>query len=425
MSFRVSAELRVPGDKSISHRALMLAALSEGTSRIVGILDSADIQSTAGILRAWGVRIPELSEDFTVQGPGPRNLQPATRDLDCGNSGTSARLLAGIAAAQSFESRFIGDASLSRRPMRRIAKPLGEMGAMVTLADHGGLPMSVRGGNLTPIHYFSETSSAQVKSAILLAGATAGVPVSVIEPLQSRDHSERMLEARGAHVHTEAVREGHCIHLGRVERLHALDTEVPGDPSSAAFFAGLAALASSGQVVLRKVCVNPARVGAFKVLERMGVSLRMTDRHESGGEPLATVIVAPGSLHSTEIGRAEVPSLIDELPLLACVAARASGETVITGAAELRVKESDRIATVVSNLKAIGATAEELPDGLRVTGSDRPLKGRVVTHGDHRIAMAFGILAAVPGNRIEVDDRDCVGVSYPDFWAHLTSAVSV
>jgi 3-phosphoshikimate 1-carboxyvinyltransferase len=234
-----------------------------------------------------------------------------------------------------------------------------------------------------------------------------------------------MLEARGAHVHTEEIREGHCVHLGRLDRLHALDIEVPGDPSSAAFFAGLAALASSGEIALLKVCVNPARTGAFAVLDRMGAKISMTDRHESGGEPLATVTVAPGTLRATTIGGPEIPSLIDELPLLACVAARAEGETVITGAAELRVKESDRIATVVSNLRAVGARAEELPDGLRVFGSDQRLRGRVVTHGDHRIAMAFGVLGAIPGNEIDVDDRDCVGVSYPAFWDHLRAAVSV
>ena len=234
-----------------------------------------------------------------------------------------------------------------------------------------------------------------------------------------------MLEARGAHVHTEAVREGHCVHLGKTGRVHALDTAVPGDPSSAAFFAGLAALAGSGEIGLEGVCVNPARTGAFAVLERMGASIRITDRRESGGEPIATVVAGPNALRATTIGGAEIPSLIDELPLLACVAARAEGETVISGAAELRVKESDRIATVVSNLRAIGVIAEELPDGLRVTGSDRRLAGRVVTHGDHRIAMAFGILGALPGNDIAVDDRDCVAVSYPAFWSHLSAAVSL
>ena len=424
MKLQVSGEIRVPGDKSISHRALMLSALATGTSRITAILDSADIQSTAGILRALGVDVPALSRDFNLKGVGSRNLQPATRHLDCGNSGTSARLLAGIAAAQPFISTFVGDASLSRRPMRRVAKPLGEMGAKVELPPHGGLPMTIHGGNLKPIHFFSETSSAQVKSAVLLAGVAAGVPVSVTEPMRSRDHTERMLGARGAHVHVEEAQNGHCVHLGPLDHLHALDVQVPGDPSSAAFFAGLAAIAGTGVLVMPSVCVNPTRIGALAVLERMGTSIRMTDRADSGGEPVATIIASPGRLSATTIGGSEVPSLIDELPLLACIAARAEGETVISGAEELRVKESDRIAAVVSNLRAIGATAEELPDGLRVTGSDRPLSGRVVTQGDHRIAMAFGILGAIPGNSITIDDRDCVAVSYPAFWSDLQSAVS-
>ncbi|MEO5569075.1 MAG: 3-phosphoshikimate 1-carboxyvinyltransferase [Gemmatimonadaceae bacterium] len=427
MTLKVSGAVHVPGDKSISHRALMLAALGHGDSRITAILDSADIQSTAGILRALGVAIPELSRDFVVTGCGPRSLPRAQRgaQLDCGNSGTSARLFAGILAAQPFTTTFVGDASLSRRPMRRVARPLNEMGATVTLPEHGGLPMTIRGGDLKPIHYFSETSSAQVKSAVLLAGAVARVPVSVTEPMRSRDHTERMLEARGAHVHLEETREGHCVHLGRLDHIAPLDVRVPGDPSSAAFFAGLAALAQSGELAMPWVCVNPTRDGAIKVLRRMGVSIRLEDRSESGGETIATIIAAPGRLIGTTIGGAEIPTLIDELPLLACVAARAEGQTTITGAAELRVKESDRIAAVVGNLQAVGVEATELPDGLQVTGSDRPLFGRVTTHGDHRIAMAFGVLAAIPGNSITIDDPACVAVSYPRFWADLGSAVSL
>jgi 3-phosphoshikimate 1-carboxyvinyltransferase len=233
-----------------------------------------------------------------------------------------------------------------------------------------------------------------------------------------------MLFARGMHVHLEHVDGGYRVHLAPIAQLHACDAAVPGDPSSAAFFAGLAALAGGGEIVLPGVCINPTRVGALAVLARMGASVELRDHAEQGGEPLATVIVRPKRLTATNVGGAEVPSLIDELPLLACVAARAEGETNISGAAELRVKESDRIATVVANLRAVGADAHELPDGLSVVGSDRPLEGRVVTHGDHRIAMAFGILGAVPGNKIEIDDRDCVAVSYPAFWADLAAAIS-
>ena len=308
--------------------------------------------------------------------------------------------------------------------MRRVAAPLEQMGAKVTLPDHGGLPMTIAGGTLRSIAYRSETSSAQVKSAILLAACVAGVPVSVTEPQHSRDHTERMLFARGMHVHLEHVSGGHRVHIAPVDQLHPCDSAVPGDPSSAAFFAGLAAMAGRGEIIMPGVCINPTRGGAFAVLSRMAAVISFRDHAEQGGEPVATVIVKPGRLVGTAIGGDEIPTLIDELPLIACVAARAEGDTVITGAAELRVKESDRIATVVSNLRAIGVDAEELPDGLRVVGSDKPLSGRIVTRGDHRIAMAFGVLGAIPGNSIEVDDRDCVGVSYPSFWSDLGSVVS-
>lgn len=421
---RVQGSIRVPGDKSISHRALMLAAIGDGVSRIRGILQSADVQSTASVLRHLGAAIPTLSADFPVRGVGLRGLHAATAPVDCGNSGTTTRLLAGIAAAQPFRTTFVGDASLSRRPMRRVAKPLAEMGAQVNLPEHGGLPMSVQGGQLYTIEYFSETSSAQVKSCILLAACAAQIPVSIIEPLHSRDHTERMLFARGMHLHLQRVEKGNCIHFAPGHSMPAMDVDVPGDPSSAAFFAGLAGMAKAGRIELREVCVNPTRDGAFRVLARMGVDLTYDENAEKGGEPVATISVKPKKLVATTVGAAEVPALIDELPLIACVASRAEGETVITGAAELRVKESDRIATVVANLRAIGAQAYELPDGLRVIGTTTPLTGRVRTEGDHRIAMAFGVLGALPGNSIQIDDRACVGVSYPAFWTDLASAVT-
>ncbi|HEY6220100.1 MAG TPA: 3-phosphoshikimate 1-carboxyvinyltransferase [Gemmatimonadaceae bacterium] len=421
---RVQGTIRVPGDKSISHRALMLSAVATGTSRIRGILQSADVQSTAAVLRGLGAALPPLSGDFKIRGVGFDGLRASSLPLDCGNSGTTARLMAGVAAAQSFRSTFVGDSSLSRRPMRRIAKPLTEMGARVDLPQNGGLPMTVQGGALHAIEYFSETSSAQVKSGVLLAACIGRVGVSVIEPLASRDHTERMLSARGVQVQTMVIDRGHEIRLEPIQSLPGCDVDVPADPSSAAFFAGLGALARTGSIALREVCMNPTRSGAFAVLSRMGARIEISDRAERGGEPTATVTVRPGPLAATTIGGAEIPALIDELPLIACVAARASGETVITGAGELRVKESDRIAAIVSNLRAVGAQAEELPDGLRVIGGSAPLGGRVTTHGDHRIAMAFGILGAITGSPIQVDDRECVSVSYPGFWNDLASAVT-
>lgn len=414
---KVSGSLRVPGDKSISHRSLIFGALAEGTSRVTGILESADVHSTASVLRGLGVDVPPLSRDFVMRGVGLRGLRRPTSALDCGNSGTTTRLMAGVAAACPMEATFVGDASLSRRPMRRIARPLEAMGARVELPPHGGLPMTIHGGALHDADWQSEVASAQVKSAILLAALVAGVRARVVEPSRSRDHTERMLCARGAGVTID----GTAVSIEAGSTLKALDTAVPGDPSSAAFFAGLAALADSGSLRLSGVCVNETRVGFFRQLAQMGASVVEHDRQDEGGESIADIVVGPGSggLRATRVGEAEVPSMVDELPLLACLAARADGETVITGAHELRVKESDRIATVVANLRAIGAEAEELPDGMRIRGSKRPLLGCITTHGDHRLAMAFGILGAASGNHVEVDDPGCVAVSYPDFWKHL------
>jgi 3-phosphoshikimate 1-carboxyvinyltransferase len=289
------------------------------------------------------------------------------------------------------------------------------MGAHVELPPHNGLPMTIHGGRLHEVEWTSEAASAQIKSAVLLAALVGGVRARVTEPARSRDHTERMLTARGAHI---AIA-GTDVSIEPVEDLTPLDTAVPGDPSSAAFFAALAALADGGEVRLEHVCVNETRIGFLQHLRRMGVVLSFENRRLEGGEDVADIVVSPRWLRAAPVTQAEVPAMVDELPMLACLATRAEGETVITGASELRVKESDRIAAVVANLHAIGADVEELPDGMRIRGSDEPLFGRVVTHGDHRLAMAFGVLGAARGNSIEVDDRDCVAVSYPEFWSDL------
>ncbi len=418
---KVSGTIRVPGDKSISHRVLMLSALADGTSRVRGLLASADVYSTASVLRSLGVSLPRISSaEMVVTGVGRHGLHASAAGLDCGNSGTTARLMAGVLAASPFKSRVEGDASLSRRPMRRVAKPLEAMGARIAFDRDDGLPMTIHGGSLKGLSWVAESASAQVKSAILLAGFLADVPVEVHEGEATRDHTERMLRARGVDVRTE----GSTVSLLPAAGLAAVDTDVPGDPSSAAFFAALAGLAQGGSLTIHGVCTNPTRVGAFRVLARMGVRVSYADAVEAAGEPVASLVVAPDRLVATTIAPDEIPSLIDELPVLACVAARAAGETRVTGAMELRVKESDRVAAIVSNLRAVGAEAEELPDGFVVRGSDRPYRGRVKTYGDHRIAMAFGVLGALDGNFIEVDDRACAGVSYPSFWSDLARARS-
>ena len=415
-SLRVAGELTVPGDKSISHRSLICSALGEGTSQVRAILQSADVHSTAGVLRALGVHIPPLAESITITGVGLKGLRTPERDLDCGNSGTSTRLLAGVVAGAGVTGRFIGDASLSGRPMRRIAKPLGAMGATVDLPPHGGLPMTVHGAPLKEIDFVNETGSAQVKSCVMLAALCAGVEAKISESPRSRDHTERMLASQGAEVWVN----DEAVLLHPVQKLAPLDITVPGDPSSAAFFAALAALAPDGELLLRRVCVNETRVGFLAALREMGASIELQNRERLAGEWVADVHVAGGaSLAGVSIGHEAIPTLIDELPLVACLAAYAQGETRVTGAAELRVKESDRIAVVVNNLRNLGADADELPDGYVVRGTSPVLRGTVITHGDHRMAMAFGILAALPGNEIAIDDRDCVAVSYPGFWSDL------
>ena len=413
---RVTGELRVPGDKSISHRSLICAALAEGPSRVQSILSSADVHSTAGVLRALGVDIPDLSSDMQIVGGGARALRSPSVNLDCGNSGTSARLLAGVVAGAQLTATFVGDSSLSRRPMRRVQRPLEAMGANVAPTAHGGLPMVVTGAPLHDVAWNNENSSAQVKSCILFAALCSGVEATVREPTRSRDHTERMFAAHGVEVW---VNDDAVLLLGG-QQLAPLDVTVPADPSSAAFFAALAALAPQGDLRLTDVCVNETRTGFLAALAEMGGLVELDDKVQRNGEWIANVRVASGrTLRGITVPAAAIPTLIDELPLLACMAAYTEGETRVEGAAELRVKESDRISAVVNNLRLLGADAEELPDGFVVRGTAPRLRGSVTTHGDHRLAMAFGVLATLPGNEIAIDDRDCVAVSYPTFWSDL------
>ena len=414
-ALKVKGTVRVPGDKSISHRSLILASLADGESVVRGILDAADIRSTVGAMRALGADIPPLSGDIRVTGAGLRSLRPPRVALDCGNSGTTTRLIAGIVAANPFAARFEGDASLSRRPMKRIAEPLSYMGARFEFEHGDGLPMTVRGVDLRSIDWNTGGSSAQVKSAILLAGLVSGVEVRVIERSPSRDHTERMLRAMGADVEND----GNQVRLRPSRRLSPIEIDVPGDPSSAAFFVALATLAREGELTLADVCLNPTRTGFLDAMKRMGADIQLGETASSAGEEIGTLVVRPAELDDLSITAVEVPSLIDELPLLACVAAGAGVDLEITGAEELRVKESDRINAVVENLLLVGAHAEELPDGLRVWPGRRQFSGTVDPRGDHRIAMAFGVLGAVSGNRITVKNPECVAVSYPGFWNDL------
>ena len=419
-SLKVTGTVRVPGDKSISHRSLILASLADGESLIKGILRSGDIESTAGVLRSLGVRVPTLSGEVRIKGAGLRGLRSPRETLDCGNSGTTTRLMAGVVAAHPFSARFEGDASLSRRPMKRLAEPLSYMGAQLEFERGDGLPMTVRGADLRSVDWDTGGSSAQVKSAILLAGLISGVEVRVTEKSLSRDHTERMLRTMGVDVENDRNR----VCLRPASRLAPIELEVPADPSSAAFFVALASLANKGELMLTGVCLNPTRTGFVEAMKRMGAAVSASADVGGAGEPTGTLTVRPAELRGIHITEVEVPSLIDELPLIACVAAGAGIDLEITGAAELRVKESDRIATVVRNLRAVGASAEELADGLRVSRGRRELSGSIDPRGDHRIAMAFAVLSAATGNRIQIMNPECVAVSYPKFWDDLRRVVA-
>ena len=425
MTFSIAGELSVPGDKSLTHRALMFAAAAHGESRLSGLLSGADCRSTASVLRLLGCTIPEIPADggeLRVRSTGIADWQPPRGVLDCGNSGTTARLMMGLLAGRPFCSELTGDESLQSRPMRRVTGPLSRMGARVReLGTPDRLPLELCGGALQTLEYTSPKASAQIKSAILLAGLSARVRVTVTEPILSRDHTERILSALGVSVESGPAADGAWrVSLSPPTRdLPGLEMEIPGDPSSAAFLVALALLAGDGELIIRNVGLNPTRTGFFDAVRRMGGALESENERLSGGEPVGDLVVRPGPLRGISIGAAEVPSMIDELPVLAALASRAEGETVVHGAEELRAKESDRIAAIVGNLRRVGATAEELPDGFVVTGSERPLRGPVLTYHDHRIAMAFGVLAALPGNRLEIGDPEVVDVSYPGFWDTL------
>ncbi len=418
---KVRGTVRVPGDKSISHRALICASVASGESHIRGILRSDDVESTGAVLRLLGAVIPPLSDDMSVAGVGFGGLRQSQIALQCGNSGTTARIIAGVVAACPFASRFEGDSSLSRRPMKRIAEPLTAMGARIEFDRGDGLPMTVLGGDLSGIAWNTHAASAQTKSAILFAALVAGVSVSVRELRRSRDHTERMLMSLGVPMEIAET----TVSLTPVSELDGLDLDVPADPSSAAYPAALGALAAEGEVRIRGACINPTRIGFLNALTRMGGSVRYAEKRHVAGEETATIVVAPRKLHGIRIGADEVPSMIDELPLIACVAAGSGVQLEVSGAEELRVKESDRISVVVSNLRALGVQADEKRDGFKIAagGGVRPLRGRVTTHGDHRIAMSFGVLSYLDGNDIEIDGRDCVAISYPAFWTDLASLV--
>jgi 3-phosphoshikimate 1-carboxyvinyltransferase len=411
----IQIELEVPGDKSISHRAVILAAMSNGTCVIRGFLPSEDCLCTVAAMRALGIEI-ETADETTLIIHGQRRVFTAPQhDIDCGNSGTTMRLLAGLLAGQPFRSRLIGDASLSKRPMRRVMEPLTKMGAKITAEGKDGRPpLLIEGGDLQPIEYISPVASAQVKSAVLLAGLFAKGKTSVTEPSQSRNHTERMLE----YFLVRPQKNDLTVSLHGGLTPESRDFQVPGDISSAAFWLVAAAAQPRSRLLIKNVGLNETRTGVLAVLLRMGAQVREIVETEDA-EPLGVIEVRGARLKATEIGGKEIPNVIDELPIIAVAAALASGTTIIADAGELRVKETDRLAAIATNLRAMGGQVQETEDGLEIAGGV-PLHGaRLDSFGDHRIAMAFAIAGLFAEGETIITNTECVNTSYPGFYATL------
>lgn len=416
---RVRGTVRPPGDKSISHRALIVGALArgKGSSEFTGLLTGEDVKSTARVLRQLGASISPVREGATVT-VRAKSLSRPSSVMDCGNSGTTARLMLGVLAGQSFRTRLTGDASLRRRPMRRVTDPLRAMGADIKEEADDSLPLSIRGGQLRPLTYTTPVASAQIKSALLLAGLTGQVSITLREPYPSRDHTERLFVHLGLGLH---CRDGAIVYEPATPTvIPPFHLSVPADASSAAFLVAAAVLAEAGELVVEQVGVNPTRTGFLVVLERMGARVERLNLRDQGGEPVADLLVRPpAGLRGTEVGAAEVPSLVDEVPILAVVASRAQGETVFRDVGELRVKESNRLELIAGNLRAVGVAAVATGNDLHVVGTESPPRGRVETALDHRLAMAFAVLGTVQGADVRLSERRSVAISYPGFFADL------
>ena len=408
--------ISTPGDKSISHRAVMFGSLAKGTTHITNFLSGADCLATIDCFRAMGVRIEQDGTEVTVHGNGLHGLKKPEKQLDVGNSGTTTRLISGILSGQDFEVTLSGDASLNKRPMGRIMKPLSMMGAEIESVNGDGCaPLKITGKPLKAVRYESPVASAQVKSAVLLAGLYADGRTSVTEPALSRNHTELMLESFGVQVLTE----GTTASVIPPKEMTATDIAVPGDISSAAFFIAAGLVTPDSCITLKQVGINPTRNGIIKVCEAMGADLTMSNVKDDNGEPTADITVKTSRLKGTEIGGELIPTLIDEIPVIALMAAFAEGETVIKDAAELKVKESNRIDLTVDNLVKMGVDAEATDDGMIIRGGN-PLKGvSVYCKYDHRIAMTFSIAGINAEGTTVIEDAECVDVSYPNFYEQL------
>ena len=416
--------IRVPGDKSISHRALILGALSSGTTTITGLLEGDDVLATARAMEAFGAKVTRTGEKaWTVEGQGGF-AEPADI-VDCGNAGTGVRLIMGAAAGFDVRATFTGDASLKKRPMGRVLNPLGLMGAKWLSRQGERLPLTLSGGHLTAIRYVLPMASAQVKSAVLLAGLNAAGDTYVLEPEATRDHTERMLRAFGATVEVSDQPKGRLIKLAGGQKLTGCHVDVPADPSSAAFPLVAALITPGSEVTVEGVMLNATRTGLFDTLVEMGADLTITNRREAGGEEVGDITARHSALTGVVVPPERAPSMIDEYPILAVAAAFASGSTVMRGVGEMRVKESDRIALMANGLAACGVGVEEEPESFTVVGTARgnhPVRGgaRVVTHGDHRIAMSHLVLGLAAQGDVEVDEPGMIATSFPGFVELMT-----
>jgi len=421
---KLKGTLRVPGDKSMSHRSIMLGSLATGTTNVTGFLTGEDCIATMNAFRAMGVEIDGPNDKkVTIRGVGMNGLSAPADDLDMGNSGTAMRLLTGLLAGQNFDTTLIGDKSLSSRPMNRITKPLASMGAEIVTEQGGRPPLRIKGGStLKGIHYDMPIASAQVKSAVLLAGLYAEGKTSVAEPGITRDHSERMLRGFGYDVITTGEKGNH-ISLQGGGKLTACDIDVPADISSAAFFMVGASIAEGSDLTLEHVGINPTRTGVIDILTLMGADISLSNQKEVGGEPVADIRIRSAQLKGIKIPEALVPLAIDEFPVIFVAAACATGETVLTGAEELRVKESDRIQVMADGLNTCGIDAKATPNGI-IIQSGQLTSGEVDSHGDHRIAMAFSIAGLRANGEITINDCTNVDTSFPDF-IKLSSAVGL
>jgi 3-phosphoshikimate 1-carboxyvinyltransferase len=412
----LNGTIKVPGDKSISHRAVMFGSIAEGKTTINGFLTGEDCLSTISCFKKLGVNIEQDNEQVTVNGKGISGLKPPTEDLYVGNSGTTIRLMLGILANTPFTSVLTGDESIAKRPMNRVTQPLKQMGAEIEGNESGNkVPLQIKGGKTKGFHYHSPIASAQVKSAIILAGLNGDGTTSVTEPLKSRDHTERMLEAFGAEVESEGLTVS--IHGG--QELKGTHIEVPGDISSAAFFLVAGAIVPNSTITLQKVGLNPTRTGILDVLNQMGAEISYQNMNDEVSEPFGDLVIKTSSLKGTVIKGDLIPRLIDEIPIIALAATQAEGQTIIQDAQELRVKETDRIKTVVNELKKMGADIEATEDGMIINGRTMLKGAPVQSHGDHRIGMMLSIASCIAEGETTLSNSEAIAVSYPTFYNQL------